>query len=79
MAENPGECRRRAKMYVELANKAEHEVNKRSLIGVAKNWEKLAEALESDPPTRDRAMESADTESVDSITLYFDNFAGAHS
>jgi hypothetical protein len=74
MAANPVECRRRAKLYIELANNAKHEVSKRSLIGVAKNWEKLAEALESTPPTRDRTIESDD-----SITLYFDNFAGSHS
>lgn len=74
MAVNPVECRRRAKLYFELANDAEHEIYKRSWIGVANNWEKLAEALESSQSARDRTIECDD-----SITLYFDNFAGARS
>lgn len=46
MPANPKECRLRAATCVELAKKMKHENLKRSLIGIATNWVKLAEELE---------------------------------
>lgn len=71
MAVSSAECRRRARLCFERANDPKHKINRRSWIGIAANWEKLAEALQSPQPTRSRGARTED-----SITLHYDNYAG---
>jgi hypothetical protein len=52
MTGDPHECRRRALRCVKLAANADTQEEKKHLLGLAANWEKLASEFErNDPPT----------------------------
>jgi hypothetical protein len=56
MSSNPADCRRLAELCLQRASEAHREIDKVSLIGVARNWEKLANELENVQRTQDQLL-----------------------